>query len=188
MKKLFPLFFSLLLSLSLVAQEQLSNKALIPLPRYMVDGSGQFVFNRHTKIMVEDDRFIRPAVFLQEMFVNSGAFVLDMKISNKSPKNSVVFRNAQIDSLGQEGYILEITPENIIIIANTGAGAYYAVQTLRQLLPWQIEETNPAQKTYAVPCGTIVDFPEYSYRSMMIDVDDRRVAPFFSARRHQKTY
>ncbi len=65
--------------------------------------------------------------------------------------------------LGAEGYRLVIA-ENIQISAQTDAGLFYGVQTLKQLFPIN------AQATYQLPRITIVDVPQYSWRGSMVDV------------------
>jgi hexosaminidase len=65
--------------------------------------------------------------------------------------------------LGVEGYEL-IVDRHIKINANTDAGLFYGVQTLRQLLP-----TDGGQG-YQLPKVTIVDAPEFLWRGSMLDV------------------
>ena len=68
--------------------------------------------------------------------------------------------------LGEEGYSLEVTARALVIRANTPAGLFHGVQTLRQLLP-----TAAAAGTgWSVPGGRIVDHPRYAYRGVMLDV------------------
>lgn len=68
------------------------------------------------------------------------------------------------DSLEDEEYILDITKENIIIKASSDKGAFYAVQSLRQLLPLKIEGE------FNLQCITIKDKPEFKYRGFSFDV------------------
>ncbi|MFX0102425.1 MAG: beta-N-acetylhexosaminidase [Candidatus Hodarchaeota archaeon] len=68
----------------------------------------------------------------------------------------------QIEGIGTEGYTMVVSPENIIISANTEAGCYYGIQTLRWLLP-------PRSLVYEIPCCEILDYPRYPYRGYMLD-------------------
>ena len=61
----------------------------------------------------------------------------------------------------QEGYILEVLKDKINIKASSGKGAFYAIQSLRQLI-----EFNPE----GIPCMKIEDAPRFSYRGMHLDV------------------
>lgn len=65
-----------------------------------------------------------------------------------------------------EGYRLEVRPGRIEIRARTGAGAFYAMQTLRQLLPVRAEP----QGRLSVPACLIEDAPRFAYRGMHLDV------------------
>lgn len=69
-----------------------------------------------------------------------------------------------------EAYQLRIGPEGIRITASTPAGAFYGVQTLRQLLPPSVEWRAARPHPVTVPVGTIVDRPRYAWRGAMLDV------------------
>lgn len=64
---------------------------------------------------------------------------------------------------GDEGYEMMIT-DDIIVRAPTDTGLFYAVQTLRQLLP------ATEQKAYLLPWMMIADEPQYEWRGSMVDV------------------
>jgi hexosaminidase len=65
---------------------------------------------------------------------------------------------------GSEAYELDVAADGITIRAGGGAGLFWGVQTLRQLLPGAI--TAPV----SVPGGRIVDEPRLEYRGVMLDV------------------
>ncbi len=69
-----------------------------------------------------------------------------------------------------EGYELEVTATRVVIRAATGAGLFYGVQTLRQLLPPAIENGAVRPGPWHIPGGRIVDHPRYGYRGAMLDV------------------
>ncbi|MBP7936524.1 MAG: beta-N-acetylhexosaminidase [Phycisphaerae bacterium] len=64
--------------------------------------------------------------------------------------------------VGDEGYLLEVTPDRVFIAGNAPAGVYYGVQTLIQLLP----EAEPA----AIPAVRICDWTEIRYRGCSVDL------------------
>jgi hexosaminidase len=70
-----------------------------------------------------------------------------------------------------EAYILDVFPDKIIITASTATGAFYGIQTLRQLLPPEIEnaESRTDKSCEAVACH-IEDAPRFSYRGLHLDV------------------
>jgi hexosaminidase len=71
--------------------------------------------------------------------------------------------------------VLEIRPAGITILADRPAGAFYGVQTLRQLLPpaWEYEALRPPRKNappVTLPAMDIVDRPRFEWRGAMLDV------------------
>ncbi|WP_314175426.1 beta-N-acetylhexosaminidase [Streptomyces winkii] len=72
--------------------------------------------------------------------------------------------------LGAEGYRLKVSPRAAVISAPTGAGLFHGMQTLRQLLPPQVESRTPQPGPWQVSGGTITDRPRYAYRGAMLDV------------------
>jgi hexosaminidase len=74
--------------------------------------------------------------------------------------------------LGPEAYLLGIEPNGITIRAGDIAGAAYAAQTLRQLLPdeaWRAAPL-PGPREWQLPCAEIADKPALSWRGAHIDV------------------
>jgi hexosaminidase len=67
------------------------------------------------------------------------------------------------DSLGNEGYLLHVGPTGILVAANSGAGLFYGVQTLKQLI-----RSNRTGND--IPCLTITDRPALRYRGWMLDI------------------
>ena len=73
-------------------------------------------------------------------------------------------------ALGEEGYELTIAPDGVTITAAGPAGLFYGVQTLRQLLPPQIEQATAQAGPWTLPAGTIRDTPRFEWRGAMLDV------------------
>lgn len=66
-----------------------------------------------------------------------------------------------------EGYTLKITPESIHIGYQTEVGVFYAFQSLRQLIPPDME--GKYHETITLPCVDIYDYPAFRYRGMHLD-------------------
>lgn len=69
-------------------------------------------------------------------------------------------------SLQDEGYILDVSSDGIIIKAKNSCGSFYAVQTLRQLSGLDVNGSAPLK----IPCVYIEDAPRFSLRSFMLDI------------------
>lgn len=63
---------------------------------------------------------------------------------------------------GDEGYVLSMYPERILILAQTDAGVFYGAQTLLQLIN--------ANKPDAIPCAVIYDKPDMVMRGWQDDI------------------
>ena len=74
----------------------------------------------------------------------------------------------QLSEIGDEGYAIEVGLERLVLAANTSAGIYYGVQTLRQML-----DMIPGRAR--LDCGAIVDWPDFRYRGVMHDVSRGKV-------------
>lgn len=64
------------------------------------------------------------------------------------------------DYAKQSAYRMDISPRGVNVRAESETGAFYASQTLKQL----------TQDTRTIQCCTIVDYPEFSWRGLMLDV------------------
>ncbi|MEU4419988.1 beta-N-acetylhexosaminidase [Actinoplanes sp. NPDC024001] len=72
--------------------------------------------------------------------------------------------------LGDEGYALTIRPGGVELRAHRPAGLFAGVQTLRQLLPTEIEADSVQQRDWELPGGRITDWPRFGYRGAMLDL------------------
>ena len=74
-------------------------------------------------------------------------------------------------ALGEEGYELHVTRDSARLLANRPAGLFRGIQTIRQLLPADIE-SDMGQERYdwSIPALTITDQPRFAYRGAMLDV------------------
>ncbi|WP_225448230.1 family 20 glycosylhydrolase [Streptacidiphilus sp. P02-A3a] len=73
-------------------------------------------------------------------------------------------------SVGAQGYQLDVTDTGVVIRAEQPAGLLAGVETLRQILPAQIEASTAQPGPWTVPGGHILDYPRLAYRSAMLDV------------------
>ena len=150
--------------------------ALIPYPVTLVEGEGAFVFSEKTVVALEDNELEPIARDFVELFTEPAGFTPKLKV--KSKKGEVYLMKD--DSFQEEGYALEVTPEKIVVKAAGAKGTFYALQTLRQLLPSDIEgnEFKP-DVIWKVPSVRVTDEPRFGYRGLMVDV-----ARYFITKEH----
>lgn len=87
------------------------------------------------------------------------------------PADSFLLTTENSDAaLGDEGYELLVTKSNVILRAPKPAGLFYGVQTLRQLLPPQIESRKKVLGVdWTIPCVEITDKPRFAWRGSLLD-------------------
>lgn len=158
--------------------------ALIPRPTEVASSDGEFVLSDATVIVIEETAedegvagaaallagYLGPATGLP-LSVSSGDEDAD---SGDSGDSQIVFRladdPAERDELGDEGYELAIRPTRVEVVAATGAGFGWAVQTIRQILPPESENATAQPGTVALPAGSVRDIPRFAWRGAMLDV------------------
>ena len=73
-------------------------------------------------------------------------------------------------SVGDEGYRLTVTTDSVRLLASAPAGLFHGIQTIRQLLPVEIESDIGVERSaWPVPALTIVDQPRFAWRGSMLD-------------------
>lgn len=144
--------------------------SIIPMPSTIEQGNGSFSFNQSTKIYLSNETLDLKASsnFLSGLFAQSSG--ISLIETNKKPLKNYV--GLIIDNKLKDNYYeLSVTRNRIIIRANTPQSIFWGIQSLRQLLPVEIENpTQVSQVEWTVPCVEITDFPQFNYRGLMLDV------------------
>ena len=86
-------------------------------------------------------------------------------------------------SVGAEGYALDVNASMVVMRAQTAAGLFHGVQTLRQILPPSIEASTVQPGPWQIPGGRIMDRPRFAYRGTMLDVA-RHFHPVATLKQH----
>ena len=168
-RQLFILFFSFFF-FSLAAQNvEQQSISLIPYPVNIEEKEGCFVFTDKTVVVVEEEELKAVTEDFLSLFSQSAGFTPKLKKGKKG--NMHIQKDG---NLHEEGYVLEVNSDNIWIKASGVKGVFYALQTLRQLLPSEIESGSLKEGvTWQVPSVCIKDEPRFGYRGLMVDVARR---------------
>lgn len=168
MKKL---FFSILFFVAICPAFTQQKINIIPQPAEVKLGTGEFVVTPSTSIVVTgtDPEVKRIAEMLNQELKRAAGF--ELKIVSSPSKNSIHFKLVPEVGLGKEGYRLKVGYEDVEISANQPSGLFYGLQSLLQLLPYQIEsKTLVTNIKWGIPVVEIKDVPRFSWRGQMLDV------------------
>ena len=137
-------------------------QSVIPVPLIMEQGTGSFLLSEKTKLYTNlqggeaelwENYLKALPVQLKEARMKDRKQMLFLLITPKTP---------QLPS--PESYTLSVTSQRIEIRATSGAGLFYGMQTLLQLM----QPTSTG--SYSVPSVEIEDTPRFAYRGLMLDV------------------
>ncbi len=142
-----------------------AERPLIPLPNsYSAKTDGVFKLNSSTAINVVSDtpELKRMASYLKELIKPAAGYSLALSKSNSATKRNTI--NLKLDKSSASSlpgaYSLDVSSDKIVISAQDARGVFYGIQTLRQLLPPEIEATSPQKINWTIPACVIKDSPD----------------------------
>lgn len=146
---------------------------LIPVPVSARPLPGKFDLTPETVIQIasggEDVK--RIARYLADRLFPATGYKLKVKSAGQPAKGVIRLATTRADpTLGDEGYELTVTPEQINLTAPKPAGLFWGIQTLRQLLPSAIEAAAVQPGPWQIPACAIRDYPRFAWRGAMLDV------------------
>ncbi|MGQ8338322.1 beta-N-acetylhexosaminidase [Sunxiuqinia sp. A32] len=168
------LLFVISLAWSCTPEEptNLAENNIIPRPVSVTTTGKSFKLNEKTSIYVEVDseQLANTANYLSEKLKLATGFELAVKVTEEAPSKGIYLVLSEDSDLGSEGYELSIEKKLLTLKANKPEGIFRGIQTIRQLLPSEIENTSVQQIDWAIPTGIVRDYPEYEHRGTMLDV------------------
>lgn len=131
---------------------------VIPKPAYAVENDGEFCIDKDCTV------FFAPA------FDSVKGFFKDMVKSSinddLAESDTAEIRFDEDKSLPEEGYKLNVTEKEIKVTASTAVGAYYAIQTIRQLGGFDLLRNCDSVE---IPAVEINDKPRFGWRGFHLD-------------------
>ena len=168
------------------ARPVVTGPQVIPAPASLTMGAGApFDLARTTSIVVDGSSAEVTAIAqaLGALMRRSTGFPLVVSTADTATTKIQLRLAADRTSLGEEGYELTAAPNSVTLIANRPAGLFRGVQTLRQLLPFDIDaQMGSARAGWTIPALSIVDQPRFAWRGAMLDV----ARHFFTVREVQQ--
>jgi hypothetical protein len=168
----------LVTSAFVLAAAQPANVRIIPAPKQITENEGRFALNPEVRIVLADsksgeDRFAAED-FIDDVRQTAG---VNLKFANSSRRAILV---GQLDStkiqqalkragavsdqqLTNEGYIVFVASNEVVIAGKTSAGTFYGLQTLKQLVRGD-------GAAAFIPGVRIVDWPTMRWRAVSDDI------------------
>lgn len=169
-------FLLLIVKLNIFAQLT----TIIPYPNQIKEIGGVFTINSQTSIQynIQNDTLKKSISFLLDAIEKQTKYRLSVNTNPSKSTNCIVFKLGTLASLGKEGYILKIRPNEIEVTANTQIGIFYAIQSFYQLLSWD----GMLRDSVSLACIEIIDSPRFAWRGMMLDCSRYFFSPEFILR------
>lgn len=143
---------------------------LTPKPLSTTSGSGEFIFGESTEVLYptyEGDS-VKTVI---EKFASDFRTVTGKSLVLSTTASNAPFALILDNSLAQEEYKLTVTNSLVTIKAAKPIGFYYALQSIRQLMPPALAAVKPDDNVtkWSIPAITVADKPRFEWRGFMLD-------------------
>ncbi len=138
----------------------------------VVNGGAPFEVTRTTVIAVDDNPEVRAiGESLAALLRPPTGFPIAVSVGATDAGAIRLGLDPARAALGEEGYELVAASTGVRLTAYRPAGLFRGTQTLRQLLPADVESEMGVERfVWPVPPVTIVDQPRFAWRGAMLDV------------------
>ena len=159
-----------LMAVCLSASCMADGLSIIPRPAKLVEGNGQFTFGQVTTAWAdayEGDSIQSLLKSFEQEFTSTTGLAFK---ASKAAKAALQLRLNP--SLKGESYCLTVSKTNVIIEAARPVGFFYALQTLKQMLPTRAVMAGVSVEkgpSMTLPVVEIEDAPRFGWRGFMLD-------------------
>ncbi len=150
--------------------------SIIPKPVSVLQNEDSFILSEKLNIYVSSEELIQEAEFLNDLlFVTNWKGYPIKQYESYTDSNSIFLKlDPSLYFNHQEAYRINVSKSGVEISSQTRTGIFYGIQSLRQLLPPEIEYTDPSlvpkNIVWQIPAVEIQDYPRFEYRGMHLDV------------------
>jgi hexosaminidase len=144
--------------------------SVIPKPVSIEHRAGFFAITPTTRVIAESDAAVEGSKLIDALAPAMG-FRLQRAVASQPRDSAIKLElNEELSQLGDEGYELDVSAEQVAIRGRRAAGLFNGIQTLLQLLPTTIFGKSRLENvTWNVPCVKIVDYPRFQWRGLLVD-------------------
>ncbi|UOE51774.1 beta-N-acetylhexosaminidase [Mucilaginibacter sp. SMC90] len=154
-------FKTVLVFLLFCGSVRAQNVNIIPQPKSVINGTGQFTFSNHSTVGVNDASLLPIARYFQKQVSQSAGFTL--AVDNKDA-GSVIHLLLTNGDPTAGAYSLKIVANEITISSSNRDGVFYGMISLLQMIKDQ-----PRGESINLSSLTITDTPRYQWRGLMLD-------------------
>ena len=139
---------------------------IIPKPVNALIEDGFFALDNTTAIVSDQNSVINAKYLKSLLNIEIGLNLAVKPLSNeKELQNAILLKiSNEIKDKNSEYYILNVSQSKLTISATTQKGIFYGIQTLRQLLHPDNENSE-----VSISCIKIEDYPRFPWRGFMLD-------------------
>jgi len=169
---------------------------IIPEPKHLQLSDGTFEFNPDTVIVLSAKgrhyeyalakqlkqtlaKFVGIEVVIERHFspyeMENKVFLLIHDRDSEAFSSQTLAYPEEISELGEQGYCLKVSPENVVIASPGRDGLFYGVQTLGQIASCSGAALSRHENA-TIPALEIRDFPDIRYRGIIHDSCRGKVA------------
>ena len=164
MKHTFLSLLTILLALSCGEKGQPQPFSVIPMPNDVTLAEGSF--NVAGALVSYDENVDAQTAKAIDAFKETLETVTGKPMTGK---RGGTIRFGLNPNMGAEEYFLQVKPDGVSVEASAFGGFFYAIQTLKQMLPAEVYGSQKARAAWLLPCVTILDAPRFDYRGIHMD-------------------
>ncbi len=162
--------FALLCSCNQPAEQAAYNKGIniIPAPASLTQLEGSFTLPRNVVFYAPDKEAQAVANYFSAKLIAATGYKQTLTDASGSETISLLLEDGL--DVGDEGYLLDVTPKGVTVKAQTAAGLFFGMQSFMQLLPAEIESSTVVKGIdWTAPAVSVKDKPRFGYRGLMLD-------------------
>ena len=161
------LLLTLMLAVACSTEKQPQPFSVIPMPNDVTLSEGSFNLagqDFYADAALDQASHKAIADFWDQLYRVSGK-----KSTLSSEETGQKVRFIPNPNLGAEEYALNVNDKGVTVEASAFGGFFYAIQTLKQMLPAEIYGNKKIHADWVLPCVNILDAPRFDYRGIHLD-------------------
>lgn len=150
---------------------------VIPQPKQVTLDQGSFRIGRDTRLVLADSKSLEDRFAAQD-FIDDVKATADVALSIGKSRRDILVGRIDLPSiaqalkrnggetpttLNQEGYLIVVNADHVIVAGKTDAGTFYGLQTLKQLVRGE-------DASAFIPALKIIDWPTMRWRGVSDDI------------------